>query len=61
MALVKLPTHASMPASSAVSVLNGMMLSRHAWNLDQSVRLKSGRSGGLRKGDLHVVSISMGK
>jgi hypothetical protein len=60
MGLVKLPTHVSMPASSAVSVLNGM-LSRHALKLDQSVRLKSGRSGGLRKDDRHVLSISMGK
>ena len=61
MALVKLSTHVSMPASSAVSEMSGMLLSRHAWNLDQSVRLKSGRPGRLRKDDRHLVSIIMGK
>jgi hypothetical protein len=61
MALVKFSKQVSMPASSAVSALNGMTLSKHAWNLDQSVRLTSGRSGGFRKDDQHVVSISMGR
>jgi hypothetical protein len=61
MALVKFSTHVSMPASSAVSEMNGMLLSGRAWNLDQSVRLKSERSGRLRKDDRHVVYISTGK
>jgi hypothetical protein len=61
MALVRLSTNLSIPASSTDSVLNGTTLSRHDWNLYQSVRLKSGRSGGLRKDDRYVVSISMGK
>jgi hypothetical protein len=50
-----------MSASSAVSEMKGILLSRHAWNLDQSAHLKSGRSGRLRKVDRHLVSISMGK
>jgi hypothetical protein len=38
--------------------VDGSLSSRQAWNLTQSGRLKSGRSGRIRKDDRHLVSIS---
>jgi hypothetical protein len=59
-AVVRSLTHASID-SSFRSGLDGSLVSRYNWNLDQSVFVRSGRSGRLRKEDRHPVSISIGK
>ena len=60
-ALDKSPTHASTASLSWSSGLVGSFSSRHSWNLVQSARLKSGRSGRVRKLERHVLSISTGR
>jgi len=52
---------ASIATPFGVSGLVGSPASRQAWNLDQSVLLKSGWSGGLRKNYGHRVSVSKGE
>jgi hypothetical protein len=54
-------TNASIATSFRRSGLNGTSASRQAWNLDQSVLLKSELSGGFRKDDRHRLSINIDK
>lgn len=54
-------THASIAMSFGRLGLDASPASKQACNLGQSVFLKSGRFGGLRKHDRYRISISVGK
>jgi hypothetical protein len=57
----KFSTHVSIVIPVCNSVLSGIPASWWVWNLTQSVRLKSGRTGGYWKAERHVVLMRTGR